>query len=42
MCSGVVLYDMTPCDLVGPDLATLERSSWTDNMTCTGVCGYNF
>jgi len=26
----------------GPDLATLEGSSWTDIMTCTGGCGYSF
>ena len=25
-----------------PDLATLEGSSWTDIMTCTGGCGYSF
>ena len=25
-----------------PDLATLEGSSCTDNMTCTGGCGYSF
>ena len=24
------------------DLATLERSNWTDIMTCTGGCGYSF
>ena len=26
----------------GRDLATLEGSSCTDNMTCTGGCGYRF
>ena len=26
----------------GRDLATLEGSSWTDIMTCTGGCGYSF
>ena len=26
----------------GPDLATLEGSSLTDIMTCTGGCGYSF
>ena len=25
-----------------PDLATLEGSSYTDIMTCTGGCGYSF
>jgi len=25
-----------------PDLATLEGSSCTDIMTCTGGCGYSF
>jgi len=30
-------------DLIGtPDQATLERSSCTYNMTCTGGCGYSF
>ena len=27
---------------LSPDLATLERSSCTDIMTCTGGCGYSF
>ena len=26
----------------GPDLATLEGSSCTDIMTCTGGCSYSF
>jgi len=26
----------------GPDQATLEGSSCTDIMTCTGGCGYSF
>ena len=25
-----------------PDLAPLEGSSWTDNMTCNEGCGYSF
>ena len=25
-----------------PNLATLEGSSWTDIMACTGGCGYSF
>jgi hypothetical protein len=27
---------------LSPDLATLEGSSWTDIMICTGGCGYSF
>ena len=28
--------------LIGPDQTTLEGSSGTSNMTCTGGCGYSF
>jgi len=28
--------------LIGPDQATLEGSSCTDIITCTGGCGYSF
>jgi len=28
--------------LIGTDVATLEGSSCTDIMTCTGGCGYSF
>jgi len=28
--------------VTAPDMATLEGSSCTDIMTCTGGCGYSF
>jgi len=30
------------CTQTSPDQATLEGSSCTDIMTCTGGCGYSF
>ena len=30
------------CAQTSPDQATLEGSSCTDTMTCTGGCGYSF
>jgi len=32
----------TATSLQRPDQATLEGSSWTDIMTCTGGCSYSF
>jgi len=29
-------------DLIGPDQVTLEASSGTSVMTCTGGCGFSF
>ena len=39
-CAGSLSYGGADADF--PDLATLEGSSWTDIMTCTGGCGYSF
>jgi len=39
-----LLQNHFKCGQIGtrPDLATLEGSSCTDIMTCTGGCGYGF
>ena len=39
-----LLQNHSTCDQIGDrlDLATLEGSSCTDIMTCTGGCGYSF
>ena len=41
---GLSSIRVAGCSQIGncPDLATLEGSSCTDIMTCTGGCGYSF
>ena len=36
------IYRVVPPPPTWPDRATLEGSSCTDIMTCTGGCGYSF
>ena len=42
-CNRSLRYvQLLPSNVASPDLATLEGSSCTDIMTCTGGCGYSF